>query len=556
LSTRDEGGGDFQLCPRELATPHCDGETWRDALGASVGWLEQHIDSINSLNVYPVPDGDTGTNMFLTMQAALRETATLSELTISNVSQAIAHGALMGARGNSGVILSQVFRGMAKVLDDQGVLGGTDLAEALIEGAKTAYKGVIQPVEGTILTVAREAATAAKAAAAAQDSVLYVLECAVEEARDSVARTPSLLPVLRDAGVVDAGGQGLLVVLEGILRFLRGDQMATVSLPESLATPTVSVSQEYGFDTQLILTGQDLPLEQVRTTIMSMGDSVLVVGDDSAIKVHVHTGRPGAVIDYAISVGTVSDIVIENMQEQSEEFAAAHGKESDIGPVPTESMADVAIVAVTSGAGLEQVFRSLGASAVVLGGQTNNPSTEELLNALEGLAPDNVILLPNNGNVILAAQQAQQLATKNVRVIPTKTSPQGISALLAFNYQADLETNVANMQEAAGQIQTAEITMAVRSAQVNGLHVQDGQVIGLLNGELTAAGKDLKEVVGKLLRQMRAADYDIITIYYGESITAEEAQAMAAYIQEACPEPEVELVEGAQPHYQYVISAE
>jgi len=527
-----------------------DGNRLHDALAAGSAWLEQHIDLINSLNVFPVPDGDTGTNMFLTMQAALKETSGLACLTVPTVIQGIAHGALMGARGNSGVILSQILRGMAKVLAHTETVRGSDLARALTEGANTAYKGVIKPVEGTILTVVREAADVATKAAAGQDDIRHVLEVAVQEARASVARTPSLLPTLREAGVVDSGGQGLLTFLEGMLKFLRGEEMSLARIDLALAAPEVSAEGAYGYEALFMLKGTDLPVEQIRATLSMMGDSVLAVGDEIAVKVHIHTGRPGAVIDYAISLGSISDVVIENLQAQTEEFRR------EAPTAPAEVLTDTAIVTVASGAGLQEVFRTLGASAIVSGGQTSNPSTEELLKALEGLSASKVILLPNNSNIILAAQQAKQMSKKNVQVVPTKTIPQGISALLAFNYQADLDTNVAIMTEAIKLIQTAEITTAVRSAQVNGLRVNAGETIGLLNDQLTASGPDALHVIDKLLQQMQAGQYDIVTVYYGDSVSAEEAQAVAEHIQQAFPGPEVEVVHGQQPHYQYIISAE
>ena len=543
-------GDERPLAPEHLAVSSLDGSGLGDALSAGSAWLEQHIDLVNSLNVFPVPDGDTGTNMFLTMQAALRETAGLKPLTVPIVIQGIAHGALMGARGNSGVILSQILRGMAKVLAHKETVRGSDLAEALVEGANTAYKGVIKPVEGTILTVIREAAEVASQAAAEQDNVRYVLERAVKEAHASVARTPTLLPILQEAGVVDSGGQGLLVLLEGMLKFLRGEDMSLARLSQSLATPEISAESTYGYEALFMLTGSDLAVDQIRATLSMMGDSVLAVGDESAVKVHIHTGRPGAVLDYAISLGTISDVVIDNLQQQAEAFR------HEAPTLPSEALADTAIVAVASGAGMHEVFRTLGASAVVSGGQTANPSTEELLKALEALSASKVILLPNNSNVIMAAQQARQMASKTVQVVPTKTIPQGISALLAFNYQADLDTNVAIMTEAIKQIQTAEITIAVRAAQVNGLRVQEGEIIGLLNDQLTAAGRDTLQVIDNLLQQMRAEKYDIITVYYGDSVSADDAQAVADHIAEAFPGPEVEVVNGQQPHYQYIISAE
>lgn len=540
--------------PPQIDHKQLDGKTLRDALSASCAWLEQHIDVINSLNVFPVPDGDTGTNMFLTMQAALRETNELTQVSIAEVTKAISHGALMGARGNSGVILSQILRGIAKVLAEQTTLEAKSLALALKEGAKTAYQGVIKPVEGTILTVAREAADVAMASAQQDQDLIHVLEMTVKEARASVARTPSLLPELQAAGVVDSGGQGYLVLLEGMLYYLRGDQtqLATPSATQ-MAQPTMGAQTEYGYEALFILSGQDLPVNQIRAHIMSMGDSVLVVGDEHVLKVHVHTGRPGAVIDYAIGMGNIQDVVIENLQEQTETFAAPAALPSQL---PTESLADIAVVAVVSGEGLQEVFRSLGASAIVDGGQTTNPSTEELLEAINNIQANSVILLPNNSNVIMASEQAKQLASKDVRVIITKTVPQGISALLSFNYQADLDANATIMQEAVEQIQTAEITTAVRSAQVNGLSVQEGQAIGLLNGDLVSAGETELEVIDNLLAQMDVADYDIVTIYYGDTATQPDAEVIAEHIQDLYPGPEVEIVNGGQPHYHYVISAE
>ena len=396
---------------------HCDGKAFRDALGAGMVWLERHIDLVNSLNVYPVPDGDTGTNMFLTMQAALKETASLPHLTVSTVAQAVAHGALMGARGNSGVILSQLLRGMSKVLVDAEELTPLAFAKALEEGAATAYKGVIKPVEGTILTVAREMAEVAHKAALSGRNVIEVLEATVEEARRSVARTPTLLQELRDAGVVDAGGQGLVILLEGALRLLHGEKVELQNVEKTLAAPAVERVAEYGYDTQLIISGADLPFEQIRATIASMGDSVMVVGDSSTIKVHVHTGRPGAVIDYALSMGAISDVVLENMQQQAQAYAASQSERNSL-----ESITNIAVVAVAAGQGLHQVFRTLGVSAVVQGGQSMNPSTEDLLKAVEGLVAQKVILLPNNSNVILTAKQARELTKKRCASSPPRRS--------------------------------------------------------------------------------------------------------------------------------------
>jgi len=531
----------------------CDGQEFRRIIESSTAWLEAHIDFINSLNVYPVPDGDTGTNMYLTMQAALREISTTADNSVSAVAHALSHGALMGARGNSGVILSQLWRGMAKQLDGKEYMTASDFAIALHEGAATAYKGVMRPVEGTILTVAREAAEAAMAAAAEQNDMIHVLERVVTEAGNALARTPYLLPVLKEAGVVDAGGQGLYTILEGILRYLRGERVPPVSVSKTGAKLEHVPEDEYGYDIQFLIKGQNLPVDEIREAIMGMGDCVLVVGDENIVKVHVHSENPGRVISYATSKGSLQDVVVENMQEQYQQFLAQQEQEQ---VATSQPLSDISIVVVVNGSGLRRVFESLGATAIVPGGQTMNPSTEELLEAIAALPTDQVIVLPNNKNVIPAAQQAQQMSDKQVVVIPTQTIPQGISALLAFNYQSDLKTNVDLMERAASQIQTAEITNAVRSVQIKGLKVQKGQFIGLLNGELIDAGDDLQSVTQAVLQAMNIGRYEIITVYWGEAVTQEQAKELVSWIAERYPDKEVELVEGNQPYYHYIISAE
>ena len=534
----------------------CDGRGLKRLLRYGLAWLERHQEAINALNVYPVPDGDTGTNMLLTMQSAYAEIESSPQDEVGIIAQQVAHGALMGARGNSGVILSQIFRGFGRALEGVAAFTTIQLSAALREAAATAYKGVIKPVEGTILTVAREAAEASVIAAASSDDLRYVLEQVVREARASVMRTPSLLPVLAEAGVVDAGGQGLLIILEGMLRYTKGepvdidsDYVRAVDLhalhPES--------EEGYGYDIQFIIHGEGLDVEAIRQTIDSMGDCALVVGDSSAIKVHVHSPEPGTPINFGASQGSLSRVIVENMQEQYQGFILSKAQQ----PLsPEEPLASIGTVVVAPGPGLAQVFESLGASAVVAGGQTMNPSTEDLLRAVEQAPSDQVIILPNNKNIIMAAEQAAELANKQVRVVRTNTVPQGIAALLALNYQADLESNSHIMSEAASAIQTAEITTAVRSVQINGVQVEEGEVIGLVNGKLEAKGDSPEEVTLAALQKMQAADSEIITIYYGESVAADTAQELAATIERVFPEQEVEVVDGGQPHYYYILSAE
>ncbi|MFB0535183.1 MAG: DAK2 domain-containing protein [Anaerolineae bacterium] len=534
----------------------CDGQGLKRLLEAGTAWLETHMDAINSLNVFPVPDGDTGTNMLLTMQAALEEIANSPESSVSAIAHAAAHGALMGARGNSGVILSQILRGVARSLDKEGEFNASGLASAMKEATSTAYKGVIKPVEGTILTVVREATEAAVTAAAEEEDLRLVLEKVVNEAKESVARTPSLLPVLAEAGVVDAGGQGLFIILEGMLRYVRGETVEVDFALETAVDLHLPSEGEYGYDVQFVIQGQDLNLEEIRDTIAAMGESTLVVGDSTTVKVHIHTEEPGTPLNYGASVGSLSKITVENMQEQYQEFILSQAQPSVTLSVTSEEVCDIATVVVAQGPGLVRVFESLGASAVVPGGQTMNPSTEELLKAAEELKTDQVIILPNNANIILAAQQAQKLSGKNIRIVPTRTIPQGVSALLAFNYQADLDTNARVMERAAGEVQTVEITIATRSVQLDGVDVKKGEVIGLLDDTLAASGSSPERVIEDVLRQMKAEEYEIITIYYGENVTQGEAEALAARISQDYPEQEIELVNGGQPHYPYIISAE
>ncbi len=534
----------------------CDGQGLKRLLGAGLAWLERHQAAINALNVYPVPDGDTGTNMLLTMQSAYHEIHDSPLEEVGPIAQKAAHGALMGARGNSGVILSQILRGFARSVEGLRVFDTVQFAAALRESAATAYKGVIKPVEGTILTVAREVAEEAVSAAVGSEDLTYVLERIVQAARESVARTPSLLPVLADAGVVDAGGQGLYVILEGMLRYTRGERL---SLDPELATAMglqslhLEGEGDYGYDIQFIIHGQALNVDEIRDTIASMGDSALVVGDSRAVKVHVHSPEPGTPINYGASLGSLSRVIVENMQEQYQDFILSKAQRP---AVPAGPPLGIGTVVVAPGVGLQTVFESLGASVVVSGGQTLNPSTEELLKAVERVSSDQVIILPNNKNIVLAAEQTRALSTKTVAVVPTITIPQGITALLALNYQSDLATNARVMTEAARTIETIEVTTAVRSVQINGMRVQEGEVIGLINGKLSIKGASAGDVVRQALASVDASGYEIVTIYFGDSITYSEAEELAQEIQAQYAGLDVEVVDGGQPHYHYILSAE
>lgn len=542
----------------EVAT---DGQGFKRLTKAGLGWLQHHQTTINALNVYPVPDGDTGTNMVLTMQSAWGEIAESQDRNVGDVAHQMAHGALMGARGNSGVILSQIWRGFARSLDDKEVYQAHDLAAACREGAATAYKGVVKPVEGTILTVARAVADAAAQAAEETNDLVRVLERMVFAAHEAVMLTPSLLPVLAEAGVVDAGGQGLFVILEGMLRCMRGEPVVEdVQLAEAVDLVTTGLAAgeaAYGYDVQYLIIGDELQIDDIRHRIGEMGECPLVVGDPTTVKVHVHVLDPGVPISYGAGLGSLRDVVVEDMQAQYQDFVRG-----DAGPAPSSEarpatpVQEIGIVAVVMGDGLARVFQSLGASAIVRGGQTMNPSTQDLLEAINELPSSQVIVLPNNKNVILAAEQASELAKKPVAVIPSKSVPQGVSALLALNYQAGFEPNVATMTDAIEDIETGEITSATRSATINGIEVTDGQIIGLHNGELKTTGETVNEVTRALLREMDATDREIITLYYGEDVSEDDANALADLLQQDWPDQEIEVVAGGQPHYHYILSAE
>jgi DAK2 domain fusion protein YloV len=533
----------------------CDGQGLKRLFNASLLWMEQHTAVINSLNVFPVPDGDTGTNMYLTLQAACQEITNSPEREAGAIAQRASRGALMGARGNSGVILSQILRGFAQELKGKEVFNAIEFAKALKQGSTVAYQAVIKPVEGTILTVVRESSAAAAEVSEQLVDLRQLFEYVLHAARDSVARTPSLLPVLREAGVVDAGGQGLFVILEGMTRCLQGEELrSAVALTEAVDLQAALANVGYGYDVQYILQGTDMDVAQIRAAISGMGDCPLVVGDSSTIKVHVHTPSPGDPLNYGALMGSLSRVIVENLQEQYQDFIL--GQAGPVLPVQQEQELSIATVVVSPGPGLDKVFESLGANVIVSGGQTMNPSIEQLLQAVRDAPAQDVVILPNNSNIILAAQQAQALADKRVRVIPTKTVPQGVSALLAYNYSADLDSNARAMERGMEDVQTAEITTAVRDVSLNGLEVQEGQIIGLIDGKLKVTGPDVEVVAEGVLQYMGMDEMEILTFYYGETVSESEAQSLIEKVESLYPDVEVELIEGGQPHYHYIISAE
>jgi DAK2 domain fusion protein YloV len=534
-----------------------DGQEFKHLTKAALAWLQHHQTAINALNVYPVPDGDTGTNMVLTMQSAWDEIKDSPEKSVGQIAHKMAHGAMYGARGNSGVILSQVWRGFARGLDEKETCGTQDLANALHTASSTAYKAVVEPVEGTILTVARAVADAATKASEKSDDLVQVLEQIVFAAHEAVMLTPSLLPVLAEAGVVDAGGQGLYVILEGMLRHMRGEPIVEdVEFTEAVdlvATSLAPAEAGYGYDVQFVIVGEDLDVDGVRADIRAMGECPLVVGEPTMIKVHVHVPDPGIPISYAAAQGSLRDVIVEDMQAQYQDFIS---ERTESQPGSQAKAQEIGVVAVVMGDGMARVFESLGVSAIVPGGQTMNPSTQDLLEAVQNVPAEKVILLPNNSNVILAAEQAGELCTKPMTVIPTKFAPQGVAALLAFNHQADFETNTKAMMDTLEDVETGEVTSATRSAKINGIDVNDGQTIGLHNGDLKVTGEKVDEVVVSLLEEMNAAEGEIVTLYYGNSTSEDDAHSLAERLQEKWPYLEIEVVSGGQPHYHYILSVE
>ena len=560
----------------------CDGASLLAALDTAGANLERHAEAINALNVFPVPDGDTGKNMLLTMRAALEavhQAANAGTTGAGDLAARLARGAMMGSRGNSGVILSQILRGFARGLDSAERFGGPEFAAALREAATTAYRAVQQPVEGTMLTVIRVAAETAEEAVARDPGLLAVLDATLEGARVALARTPELLPRLREAGVVDAGGQGVVTLLEGAALFARGETLAAgagVAAATSVAGRDVDKmadfldmheEDEVGYCTNLLILPRDgVPLDfpQIRELLLALGESGVVIGDEELVKIHIHTEDPGAVLTEAVRWGELGQIRIDNMAAQVR--AVTEGVQGQTGragatavataPPAGEEVAGPRVVAVASGAGLVEVLRGLGATGIVSGGQTMNPSTEELLRAVEAVPGDEVILLPNNGNVILTARQVVDLTSKRVVVIPSRSVPQGITALSALNFDADLDENVASMTEAMGAVRTGEITRAVRSATIDGVTVVDGQVIGLIDGKLCYAGDAVGEVLLAVLERADAAGAELITLYRGADVDEDSGRAMVESLQAHYPDAAIELVAGGQPHYDYLLSVE
>ena len=550
----------------------CDGHLLKWMFAAGVSWLEHHRDQVNNMNVFPVPDGDTGTNMTLTVQKAYERIAKIDEQHIGIISEQIAKGALMGARGNSGTILSMLLRGFAAGLSGREVMDAEAFAYACHSAVKYAYdtvSSVMQPVEGTILTVAREASAAVQEHARTERDLSTLLGQMIVAARQSLERTPDLLPKLKEAGVVDSGGMGLVYILEGMKRLLDGEpvvfdgpQSATTESTDAPSWKDALVPDDeegYGYDVQFLMIGENMNVDQVRQDIGAMGWSPLIDGDSSLIKVHIHVHNPGVPLNYAIVTAGVqiTYIVVENMQAQYLEYVE-HREERET--KPAVHVEGIAVIAVVRGAGLVRIFEEYGAARIVDGGQTMNPGTEDFLAAIDSLPNDEIIILPNNGNIILAAQEAARLAThKNVRVVHNKTLPQGIAALLTYadlKDDHDLDTVTAAMNEQIHRVMSGEVTRATRTVTVDDVAVKAGEIIGLLNGRLVVAGDDMTSVLRTLLHKGCADQHELVTLYYGDGVSAAEANSVKSALEVGFSDLEFQLIPGEQPLYPYLLSIE
>lgn len=535
------------------------GELFRDMILSAASMLEKSKEDLNALNVFPVPDGDTGTNMSLTMMSAVKEVRGADASKVSNIGDALSLGALKGARGNSGVILSQIFRGFAKGLEGLAEAQPMDFARAMQDGVDAAYKAVMKPKEGTILTVAKDMATAGLRSAKTGSDIKGLMENVLEQGTITLKRTPEMLPVLKEAGVVDAGGKGLLVIYRGFQMALNGEAITDdIDFDTAVAEPHEDFADytqdiEFAYCTEYFITKvkEDVTQEDVdryRDKLSSIGDCVLVVGDLKLIKTHVHTNAPGKALQYALRFGELSKIKIENMREQHTELM--DGVHSSI------EKKEMAVVTVAAGEGISNIFKEFLVDEIVSGGQTMNPSAETISKAIDRAPSDNVFVFPNNKNIILAAEQAAEFSGKNVVVIPSRSFPQGITGVLAYNPDLSFEENKERMQSAIATVKTGQVTSAVRASTVSGKNIQKGEVIGIQDGEITCHNADMSETCHELIDGMVTDDDSIITIFYGEDIKKEDAEALAEKIEDKYEDFDIELQYGGQPVYYYIFAVE
>ena len=555
-----------------MSITNLEGKRFAEMVLMGANQLSVNAKLVDALNVFPVPDGDTGTNMNLSMTSGAKEVESHINDHIGKVGIALSKGLLMGARGNSGVILSQLFRGFSKKIEAKASINSVEFAEAFAAGVETAYKAVMKPVEGTILTVAKDAAKAAVASAAVNEDIVAVMEDVVKEANASLQRTPDLLPVLKEVGVVDSGGQGLVFVYEGFLAQLKGEGVSVSSVNTSMdqlvsAEHHMNVADhintediEFGFCTEIMVRFKDgmepYNEEEFRNHLNQLGDSLLVISDDEVAKVHVHTEQPGEVLNYGQKFGTLIKIKVDNMREQHSSLVTTDAPATPVAPVPSKKKEEYGIVTVAMGSGVADLFRSIGSKAVIEGGQTMNPSTEDIVKAIKEVNAKNVIILPNNKNIIMAAQQSVELVDENVIVIPSKTVPQGMASLLAFNPSLSAEDNESAMNEALSTVKTGQITFAVRDTSIDGLEIENGDFMGIAEGKITNKSKNKLEATKELLDNMIDEDSEILTIIYGEDVNESEVDELVAYCEDKFEDVEVEVHDGKQPLYSFILAVE
>lgn len=538
------------------------GNQFKELMIAGLTWLRTNQESVNALNVFPVPDGDTGTNMVLTLQAAVDEISALKDESLGKIAEKLAHGALMGARGNSGVILSQIWRGFSKGIENCQTMNGKCLVKGLQQARETAYKGVVRPVEGTILTVCKDMSIAAEKSLKETEDPYELIRIVTDAAVVSVENTPELLDVLKEAGVVDAGGKGLMHIFEGMVRYIDGEPLDIEPIhvqPLSVIGQQEALnSAEPGQDYEVIVDfqpHQPLVLDKFYEELENIGTSIQVGEGDGIYRMHIHvpTDKRYEPIDYTMSLGTISKVHIENLMIQVE---VPSGEQEEPLKLAKISPGDIALVTISPGSGFSKIFASLGAAAIVEGGQTMNPSTQEILAAFEDLPTDQVIILPNNKNILMAANSAAELSVKQVKVIPSVTVPQGLAAMLRLIPGQELDVVANEMEDALNEVESGEITTAVRDVEIDGIDVKEGEIISLHNGKLVGSNTNLEDGCLIFLEKAKAEDYELITLFHGENISTEEAQKMAEIIQEKYPEQVVELQYGGQPHYQFILSIE
>ncbi len=540
-----------------------DGQAVKHLVEAGLMWLKTNQQTVNSLNVFPVPDGDTGTNMMLTMTSAWNEVKDSAERHAGRMAAMVAKGALMGARGNSGVILSQLWRGFARGLQDCEVIDAASLARGFVEARDTAYKGVVKPVEGTILTVAKDTAAAAESALSETQDPIEILARCVPAADASVNQTPELLPVLKQAGVVDSGGKGLFFILEGMMRHINGEQLdaplATVQPLSSLNFENAMQEVEEGQDFEVVVDffpNNHFELQKFYNKLEAMGTSIQVGEGEGMYRMHIHvpTDKRYDPIDYIMGIGTITKVAMENLVAQMDDInEKSRSTKLELAKIEPNQ---IAVVVVSPGPGLSRIFASLGAAAIVEGGQTMNPSTQEILAAFENLPTDKIIILPNNKNILMAANQAKDVTVKKVTVVPSKSVPQGLAAMLVHNPDGELDSVSEKMTKSLASVKTGEITVATRSVEIDGVNVKEGQVIALLDGKLVASSKSVEEGLLGLLKKANAEEHELVTLIYGEDMSQSDANRMVDVVREAYPNLEIELQDGGQPHYQFILSIE